>query len=130
MGNVFDLDEWSEQQKIMTINVKITALQATIDCYETAKLEVETSKTDCGSEKDDWQETSGKISDREVKKTGTFEGGLADSLETCISDAGEENTAAIGKAESLVRCLEAQIEAIDTRISELNSESINLRNQI
>ena len=47
-----------------------------------------------------------------------------------ISDAEEENITAIGKAESLVSCLETQIDAIDTRISELNSEIISLRNQI
>lgn len=130
MGNFFDLDAWREQQRIAGINRKITDLQGDIEDYETAKQEVETAKTDCGSEKDDWQETSGKMSGRQVKKTGTFEGEMAESLEGYISDAEEENITAIGKAESLVSCLETQIDAIDTRISELNSEIISLRNQI
>ena len=130
MGNFFDLDAWREQQRIAGINRKITDLQGDIEDYETAKQEVETAKTDCGSEKDDWQETSGKMSERQVKKTGTFEGEMAESLEGYICDAEEENSTAIGKVESLVSCLETQIDAIDTRISELNSEIISLRNQI
>ena len=130
MGNFFDLDAWREQQRIAGINQKITDLQGDIEDYETAKQEVETAKTGCGSEKDDWQETSGKMSGRQVKKTGTFEGEMAESLEGYISDAEEENITAIGKAESLVSCLETQTDAIDTRTSELNSEIISLRNQI
>lgn len=130
MGNFFDQDEWYEQQRIAAINVKIAGLQGDIEDYEAAKQEVETAKTDCGSEKTAWQETSGKMSGRQIKQTGTFEGGLADSLEDHISDAKEENATAIGKVDSLVGCLETQISAIDTRISELNSEIISLQNQI
>ena len=130
MGNFFDLDAWREQQRIAGINRKITDLQGEIGDYETAKQEVETAKTECSSEKDAWQETLGKMSGKQVKKTGTFEGEMAESLEGYISDAEEENSTAIGKVESLVSCLETQIDAIDTRISELNSEIISLRNQI
>lgn len=122
MGNFLDeLQKRNEERRIAGLKREIRSLEAEIETYEAAREKVRSAKNNCHAETDRWQETVGKLEQKEVRQAGIFEGEMANALETYIHDAGEENRTAITEAATLIMDLGRQIDKINDKISSLNS---------
>lgn len=122
MGDFWDeIKRKNEERRIAGIKREIRALEAEIETYEAAKEKVQNAKTNCNTEATSWQETVGKLAQKEIKQSGVFEGEMANKLETYMEEAKEENNSGIERATELVTDLGTQIDKINDKISLLNS---------
>lgn len=122
MGDFWDeIKRKNEERRIAGIKREIRALEAEIETYEAAKEKVQNAKTNCNTETTGWQETIGKLAQKEIKQSGIFEGEMANKLETYMEEAKEENNTGIDRATDLVTELGTQIDRINDKISFLNN---------
>lgn len=122
MGLFNDVQEAWERQRVARIQNNISNLRERIREYETARETVSGVKTSCQNGVAELETSYNKIADKEVKKTGVFEGEMADAMDRYTKDAKEENKTAIDKTGELLIGLDSQITKIDDKIAELNGE--------
>ena len=124
----------SEERDTSHIWAKINSYSSKITTYTNAKTSVQTVKTTCESQIQNWETSYNTLANNadltSVKKTDVFEGEMADSLSQRVADIMSDISSGLSKAGELNTALSTQITRLETKIEQLNSSRNYWYNQL
>ena len=105
---------------------EIREIEKKIQRYNTAKQSMTTIKNDCRGKSQTWQSSyqawSGNPDLSQIKKTGVFEGEMADELATKIADVLSQISNGVTQSNGLEGAISSQITYIDGKIRILRNK--------